>query len=289
MLKSKLLYIILSIFSLTFFVLDFWINFEKMKEDTVSSSLLKTKTTSIYLQENLKKFLEDKTNPEILSIVNQTFNSDFKSIKVDNSAFEIKEEDLVKASNDLDKNQLWEVTNATIDETLGRFVVITQSDDFEKELLTLNGSIPNEDNKSIIPSEDTYTFLPNKNFKNQNSLTIKFKATNQFEKVVDTQATIYFDKTLAQVSNNNVDYTTPLWFKELVPIYLEEQANDISNSWKSNATIYVNTNIEKVYFELYEKAKEKFFDNLLWFFVTILGLFGFRFLYRVLVKEVEPI
>ena len=284
MLKSKLLYIILSIFSLTFFVWDFWINFEKMKEDTVSSSLLKTKTTSIYLQENLKKFLEDKTNPEILSIINQTFNSDFKSIKVDNSTFEIKEEDLVKASNDLDKNQLWEVTNATIDETLGRFVVITQSDDFEKELLTLNGSIPNEDNKSIVPSQDIYTFLPNKNFKNQNSLTIKFKATNQFEKVVDTQATIYFDKTLAQVSNNNVDYTTPLWFKELVPIYLEEQANDISNSWKSNATIYVNTNIEKIYFELYEKAKEKFFDNLLWFFVTILGLFGFRFLYRVLVK-----
>lgn len=284
MLKSKLLYIILSIFSLTFFVWDFWVNFEKMKEDTISSSLLKTKTTSIYLQENLKKFLEDKTNPEILSIINQTFNSDFKSIKVDNSTFEIKEEDLVKASNDLDKNQLWEVTNATIDETLGRFVVITQSDDFEKELLTLNGSIPNEDNKSIVPSQDIYTFLPNKNFKNQNSLTIKFKATNQFEKVVDTQATIYFDKTLAQVSNNNVDYTTPLWFKELVPIYLEEQANDISNSWKSNATIYVNTNIEKIYFELYEKAKEKFFDNLLWFFVTILGLFGFRFLYRVLVK-----
>lgn len=284
MLKSKLLYIILSIFSLTFFVLDFWINFEKMKEDTVSSSLLKTKTTSIYLQENLKKFLEDKTNPEILSIINQTFNSDFKSIKVDNSTFEIKEEDLIKASNDLDKNQLWEVTNATIDETLGRFVVITQSDDFEKELLTLNGSIPNEDNKSIIPSQDIYTFLPNKNFKNQNSLTIKFKATNQFEKVVDTQATIYFDKTLAQVSNNNVDYTTPLWFKELVPIYLEEQANDISNSWKSNATIYVNTNVEKIYFELYEKAKEKFFDNLLWFFVTILGLFGFRFLYRTLVR-----
>ncbi|MCG3702149.1 hypothetical protein L5F41_08600 [Aliarcobacter butzleri] len=284
MLKSKLLYIILSIFSLTFFVWDFWISFEKMKEDTISSSLLKTKTTSIYLQENLKKFLEDKTNPEILSIVNQTFNSDFKSIKVDNSTFEIKEEDLVKASNDLDKNQLWEVTNTTIDETLGRFVVITQSDDFEKELLTLNGSIPNEDNKSIVPSQDIYTFLPNKNFKNQNSLTIKFKATNQFEKVVDTQATIYFDKTLAQVSNNNVDYTTPLWFKELVPIYLEEQANDISNSWKSNATIYVNTNIEKIYFELYEKAKEKFFDNLLWFFVTILGLFGFRFLYRTLVR-----
>lgn len=284
MLKSKLLYIILSIFSIIFFVWDFWVNFEKMKEDTISSSLLKTKTTSIYLQENLKKFLEDKTNPEILSIINQTFNSDFKSIKVDNSTFEIKEEDLVKASNDLDKSQLWEVTNATIDETLGRFVVITQSDDFEKELLTLNGSIPNEDNKSIVPSEDTYTFLPNKNFKNQNSLTIKFKATNQFEKVVDTQATIYFDKTLAQVSNDNVDYTTPLWFKELVPIYLEEQTNDISNSWKSNATIYVNTNIEKVYFELYEKAKEKFFDNLLWFFVTILGLFGFRFLYRVLVK-----
>ncbi len=284
MLKSKLLYIILSIFSLTFFVWDFWVNFEKMKEDTISSSLLKTKTTSIYLQENLKKFLEDKTNPEILSIINQTFNSDFKSIKVDNSTFEIKEEDLVKASNDLDKNQLWEVTNTTIDETLGRFVVITQSDDFEKELLTLNGSIPNEDNKSIVPSQDIYTFLPNKNFKNQNNLTIKFKATNQFEKVVDTQATIYFDKTLAQVSNDNVDYTTPLWFKELVPIYLEEQANDISNSWKSNATIYVNTNIEKIYFELYEKAKEKFFDNLLWFFVTILGLFGFRFLYRVLVK-----
>ncbi len=284
MLKSKLLYIILSIFSLTFFVWDFWINFEKMKEDTVSSSLLKTKTTSIYLQENLKKFLEDKTNPEILSIINQTFNSDFKSIKVDNSTFEIKEEDLVKASNDLDKNQLWEVTNTTIDETLGRFVVITQSDDFEKELLTLNGSIPNEDNKSIVPSQDIYTFLPNKNFKNQNSLTIKFKATNQFEKVVDTQATIYFDKTLAQVSNNNVDYTTPLWFKELVPIYLEEQANDISNSWKSNATIYVNTNVEKIYFELYEKAKEKFFDNFLWFFVTILGLFGFRLLYRTLVR-----
>lgn len=282
MLKSKLLYVILSIVILTFFVWDFLINFEKMKENTISSSLLKTKTTSIYLQENLKKFLEDKTNPEILSLLNQAFNSDFKSIKVDNSTFEIKEEDLVKASNDLDKNQLWEVTNATIDENLGRFVMTTQSDDFAKELLTLNGSIPNEDNKSIVPSQDIYTFLPNKNFKNQNSLTINFKATNQFEKVVDTQATIFFDKTLAQVTNSeNSEFVTPQWFKELVPIYLEEQSNDISNSWKSNATIYLNTNVEKVYFELYEKAKEKFFDNLLWFFVTIFGLFSFRFLYTL--------
>lgn len=30
-----------------------------------------------------------------------------------------------------------------------------------QELITLNGSVPNEENKNIVPSEDVYTFIPN--------------------------------------------------------------------------------------------------------------------------------
>ncbi|MFX4243621.1 LapD/MoxY N-terminal periplasmic domain-containing protein, partial [Aliarcobacter butzleri] len=77
---------------------------------------------------------------------------------------------------------------------------------------------------------------------------------------------VTFDKNIINFSNQN-NTIVPKWFKDLIPIYIEEQSNNISNGFTSNATIYMNTNVEKVYIELYEKAKKEFFSNLLWFCV----------------------
>ena len=49
-----------------------------------------------------------------------------------------------------------------IDDSLGQIILSTQSDDLQKELLTIEGSIPNEINKNITPSSDIYTFVPSK-------------------------------------------------------------------------------------------------------------------------------
>ncbi|MBL3520698.1 hypothetical protein H0A43_09455 [Arcobacter lanthieri] len=280
---KKFIFFTLSfILLLTGFSVKFINEFDIFKDELLTKYELETKTTSLYLQENIKKYLEDK-DIQILNKINSIFNNNFSSIQIEKGNFTITEKELIDLTNNLDKNLAWELTNLQIDENLGKILQTTQSDDLQKELLTIEGSIPNELNKNLVPSSDIYTFIPNKNFRNTSSLDIRFDATNQFDETINSSATLSFDKNIINFSNQN-EQIAPKWFKDLIPIYIEEQSNNISNGFTSNATIYMNTNLEKLYFELYEKAKKEFFLNLLWFCVAFLGLLGLWFLYRFLVK-----
>ncbi|WP_119184007.1 hypothetical protein ACNSOO_10875 [Aliarcobacter lanthieri] len=280
---KKFIFFTLSfILLLTGFSIKFINEFDIFKDELLTKYELETKTTSLYLQENIKKYLEDK-DTQILNKINSIFNDNFSSIQIEKGNFTITEKELIDLTNNLDKNLAWELTNLQIDENLGQILQTTQSDDLQKELLTIEGSIPNELNKNLVPSSDIYTFIPNKNFRNISSLTIKFDATNQLDETINSNATITFDKNISNFINQN-NTIVPKWFKDLIPIYIEEQSNNVSNGFTSNATIYLNTNVEKVYIELYEKAKKEFFSNLLWFCVAFLGLIGLWFLYRLLVK-----
>ncbi|QKF58732.1 hypothetical protein [Aliarcobacter lanthieri] len=280
---KKFIFFTLSfILLLTGFSIKFINEFDIFKDELLTKYELETKTTSLYLQENIKKYLEDK-DTQILNKINSIFNDNFSSIQIEKGNFTITEKELIDLTNNLDKNLAWELTNLQIDENLGQILQTTQSDDLQKELLTIEGSIPNELNKNLVPSSDIYTFIPNKNFRNISSLTIKFDATNQLDETINSNATITFDKNISNFINQN-NTIVPKWFKDLIPIYIEEQSNNVSNGFTSNATIYLNTNVEKVYIELYEKTKKEFFSNLLWFCVAFLGLIGLWFLYRLLVK-----
>ena len=263
------------------FGFSFLNNFEKQKEQIFTKYQLETKTTSLFIQENLKKYLQTK-DIEILNTINSVFNDNFSSISIQKALFSIKEKELIDLTNNLDKNLSWEISNIKIDDNLGQIILSTQSDDLQKELLTIEGSIPNEINKNITPSNDIYTFVPSKNFRNLSSLVINFDATNQFDETKSSSVAISFEKDISSFTNNQNEDIAPVWFKKLVPIYFNEEASKVNNSLQNDAIFYINTNIEKIYFELFKEAKTEFFNYLLWFFISFISIMFIDILYRVI-------
>ena len=274
-------YIFLISILLIGFGFSFLDKFEIQKEQIFTKYQLETKTTSLFIQENLKKYLQTK-DIEILNTINSVFNDNFSSISIQKALFSIKEKELIELTNNLDKTLSWEISNIKIDDSLGQIILSTQSDDLQKELLTIEGSIPNEINKNITPSSDIYTFAPSKNFRNLSSLVINFDATNQFDETKSSSVAISFEKDISSFTNNQNEDIAPVWFKKLVPIYFNEEASKVNNSLQNDAIFYLNTNIEKIYFELYKEAKTEFFNHLFWFFITFITILFIDILYRVI-------
>lgn len=280
MLRFVIYFFLISIL-LIGFGFSFLNNFEKQKEQIFTKYQLETKTTSLFIQENLKKYLQTK-DIEILNTINSVFNDNFSSISIQKALFSIKEKELIELTNNLDKTLSWEISNIKIDDSLGQIILSTQSDDLQKELLTIEGSIPNEINKNITPSIDIYTFVPSKNFRNLSSLVINFDATNQFDETKSSSAIISFEKDISSFTNNQNENIAPLWFKKLIPIYFNEEANKVNNSLQNDAIFYINTNIEKIYFELYKEAKTEFLNYFFWFFISFISILFVDILYRVI-------
>ena len=274
-------YIFLISILLIGFGFSFLDKFEIQKEQILTKYQLETKTTSLFIQENLKKYLKNK-DIEILNTINSVFNDNFSSISIQKALFSIKEKELIDLTNNLDKNLSWEISNIKIDDNLGQIILSTQSDDLQKELLTIEGSIPNEINKNITPSSDIYTFVPSKNFRKLSTLVINFDATNQFDETKSSSAIINFEKDISSFTNNQNEDIAPVWFKKLVPIYFNEEASKVNNSLQNDAIFYINTNIEKIYFELFKEAKTEFFNYLLWFFISFISIMFIDILYRVI-------
>ena len=274
-------YIFLISILLIGFGFSFLDKFEIQKEQILTKYQLETKTTSLFIQENLKKYLKNK-DIEILNTINSVFNDNFSSISIQKALFSIKEKELIDLTNNLDKNLSWEISNIKIDDNLGQIILSTQSDDLQKELLTIEGSIPNEINKNITPSSDIYTFVPSKNFRKLSTLVINFDATNQFDETKSSSVAISFEKDISSFTNNQNEDIAPVWFKKLVPIYFNEEASKVNNSLQNDAIFYINTNIEKIYFELFKEAKTEFFNYLLWFLISFISIMFIDILYRVI-------
>ena len=274
---SKQLYIIISIIFFMIFTGNFIISVKNTKEYLETESQIKAQDTATSLGMSLKNLLKDKTNPEIESVINAIANRGFyKEIRLEDALFTIKESELIKASKDLD-NTNWEISNLSVDEKLGKIEINTQSDDFEKELLALSNPSTetkiSDINKST--SEDIYYFIPKSDAHGKITLTFSFTATNQFEKRVDTTATITLDKTLIQVTRDIKFDSVPQWFINLIPISLDEQSSEISNGWQTSAIIYVSTNPGEAYDKLYTQAKSAIIYAIIAFIVSIIILFIF--------------
>ena len=157
----------------------------------------------------------------------------------------------------------------------------TESQKMQEEIDRIEKRV-NEINKNITPSSDIYTFVPSKNFRNLSSLVINFDATNQFDETKSSSAIISFEKDISSFTNNQNENIAPLWFKKLVPIYFNEEASKVNNSLQNDAIFYINTNIEKIYFELYKEAKTEFLNHFFWFFISFISILFVDILYRVI-------
>lgn len=273
---SKQLYFIISIIFFMIFTGNFVLSVKNTKEYLQIESISKAQDTATTLGFVLKNLIHDKENPEIEATINAVSNSGFyKEIRLEDALFTIKESDLIKASKDLNNSQIWEVSNILIDEKLGKIETSTISDDFEKELLTLNGSIPNEKNAAMIPSEDVYTFIPTHTNNGKIELSIKFTAKNQFGKSIETKAVVNLNKILVQVDREIKFDSVPEIFIKLLPINLEEQYTEISDGWKTSAVLYVSANPGEAYSKLYEQVKEAIIYATFMFIISIIIAFIF--------------
>lgn len=273
---SKQLYFIISIIFFMIFTGNFVLSVKNTKEYLQIESISKAQDTATTLGFVLKNLIHDKENPEIEATINAVSNSGFyKEIRLEDALFTIKESDLIKASKDLNHSQIWEVSNIQIDEKLGKIETSTISDDFEKELLTLNGSIPNEKNAAMIPSEDVYTFIPTHTNNGKIELGIKFTAKNQFGKSIETKAVVNLNKILVQVDREIKFDSVPEIFIKLLPINLEEQYTEISDGWKTSAVLFVSANPGEAYSKLYEQVKEAIIYATFMFIISIIIAFIF--------------
>lgn len=272
---SKQLYLIISLIFFMIFTGNFIISVKNTKEYLETESISKAQDTATTLGFNLKTLISNKNNPEIETTINAVSNSGFyKEIRLEDALFTIKESDLVKASKDLETS-IWEVSNIEIDAKIGILETLTQSDDFMQELITLNGATPNDDNKNITPSEDIYTFIPNSKSSGKISLEVKFTATNQEGKVINTSAVLDLDKILVQVNRDIKFDSVPQWFINLIPIDLSEQYTEISDGWRTSAVLFVSANPGEAYNKLYSQVKSSIFYSIIAFVISILILYFF--------------
>lgn len=273
---SKQLYIIISFIFLMIFTGNFLISVKNTKEYLQIESLTKAQDTATSLGMSLKSLLKDKNNPEIESIINAISNSGFyKEIRLEDANFIIKESEIIKASKNLD-DKLWEVSSIKIDEKIGKIEVTTLSDDFEKELLSLEDENSQNENKTLKnPSENIYTFIPNSQIKGEKSLTFDITAKNIEGIEVNTTATLNLNKTLFQASREVKFDWVPSWFIKIIPIELEEKMSEISNGWQTTAIIYVSANPGEAYAKLYEQAKSAIIYAIIAFIISIAILFVF--------------
>lgn len=280
---SKQLYLIISFIFFMIFTGNFIISVKNTKEYLETESISKAQDAATTLGFNLKTLINDKNNPEIESTINAVSNSGFyKEIRLEDALFSIKESDLIKASKDIDGG-IWQVSDIVIDSKIGTLETLTQSDDFMQELITLSGSIPNNENKNIVPSEDIYTFIPNSKNSGKISLDVNFTVTNQENIKLKTNATLNLNKILVQVNRDIKFDSVPQWFINLIPIDLEEQYTEISDGWRTSALLFISANPGEAYNKLYSQAKSSILYSIISFILSILILYIFvRYLLKPL-------
>lgn len=281
-----ILYTIFTVAILSTFYIDFINNFEDKKESIISKYQLQTKSSSLYLQENLKRYL-NSNDEAILENIKSLFNDNFKSINIEKATFTLYEKDLINLASNLNKNLQWEITNLSIDNNLGDIVLSTQSDDLQKELLTIEGSIPNDINKNLIASSDIYTFIPSKNFKNLSSLEMNLTLTNQLDETFSSTIKVDFDKNISSYKTEDKFKSVPIWFKDFVSLNIDEEISKVNNSLQNDAIFYLQTNIDKIYFELFEMAKIEFLYNFILSCISIFILFTVGFILTYIISKIK--
>lgn len=275
---SKQLYIIISIIFFMIFTGNFIISVKNTKEYLEIESVTKAQDTATSLGMSLRNLLKDKSDPEIESIINAIANRGFyKEIRLENSYFSLKDSDLIKNSKDLSEDK-WQISNLKIDEKIGKIDTLTSISSMENELNALeNPTLENIQENETTPDEveNIYSFVPNKEYKNNNNITVYFTATNIDGKKIDTSASISVDKVLVKVSRDvKFDYI-PQWFINLISMELEEKSSEISDGWQTSAIIYVSANPGDAYAKLYEQAKGAMIYAAVAFVISILILFVF--------------
>ena len=285
---SKQLYIIISFIFFMIFAGNFIISIKNTKEYLEIESITKAQDTATSLGLSLKSLLVNKKDPEIESIINAIANRGFyKEIRLEDAFFTISENELIDSSKEL-SDDIWKISNLSINEKYGNIELITNDDDLTQELLALeNNEIENESEKEAKNKQ--YVLTTSSKYKNGGEIIFNFTAINKngIEKSISTKLIV--NKVITKVSRKEKFDYVPAWFIDLIKINLEEKSSEISNGWKTTAIIYVSANAGDAYARLYEEAKAAIIYAAIAFIIAMIILFIFiQYLLKPL-KKIEKL
>lgn len=268
---SKQLYIIIAFIFLVIFTGNFIISVQNAKEYLEVEASTKAQDTATSLGMSLKGLMKNKNDAEIQSIINAIANRGFyKEIRLEDTLFTINKSQLIKHANNKTLDNSWQISDVSVDKSFG--TIESNSDDLE--LMQELEALENNQEFNFEPKQSsTYKFIPNKNLQKKN-IKISFKATKE-DKTINSFAIIYMDKTIAKVTRDEKFDYVPQWFINAISIDLKEMKSDISNGWKTTATIYVSANAGDAYAKLYEQAKGSLIYSALAFIISMILLFIF--------------
>ncbi|AXH09045.1 GGDEF domain-containing protein [Malaciobacter halophilus] len=268
---SKQLYIIIAFIFLVIFTGNFIISVQNAKEYLEVEASTKAQDTATSLGMSLKGLMKNKNDAEIQSIINAIANRGFyKEIRLEDTLFTINKSQLIKHANNKTLDNNWQISDVSVDKSFG--TIESNSDDLE--LMQELEALENNQEFNFEPKQSsTYKFIPNKNLQKKN-IKISFKATKE-DKTINSFAIIYMDKTIAKVTRDEKFDYVPQWFINAISIDLKEMKSDISNGWKTTATIYVSANAGDAYAKLYEQAKGSLIYSALAFIISMILLFIF--------------
>ncbi len=274
---SKILYVILTILFLIVFSSYLIIDIKNNKVHLETQTAIEVQNTIAVLEMNLTPLIKDKNNPEIKSIIESFAKQYFcKEIRLEDSSFFIKDNDLIKNSKDLPEGK-WQISNLEIKEDIGKVELYSSLSGMEFELNMIEESLVNESfahyKKPVVEMENIYVFTPNYLYKNYDNVIFSFTANDITGKKINATSSINMHKVIAKASKNVKSNDVPDWFISLIPLDFEEKSTQISADWKTKAKIYVSADSSIVYSKLFEDAKNITINASMIFIISIFILF----------------
>ncbi|NQY92689.1 MAG: EAL domain-containing protein [Campylobacteraceae bacterium] len=280
---SKQLYIIISFIFFMIFAGNFLISVKNTREYLESESVTKAQDTATSLGMTLKALLKNKKDPEIESILRAIGNRGFyKEIRLEDTAFTFLDSDIIENNTKLSQDFLWEINEVSVDVKYGSIQLESDDDDFGSELLELEEESSNFTNIEDDVLDNVYTFIPSKDYINGGTIPIKFSASYEGE-LVNAITNLDLNKVLVNISRDVKFESVPQWFIDYLPMQMPEKKSEISDGWKTTATIYVSANPGEAYAKLYEQAEGAIFYAIVAFAISIVLLIIFlRFILQPL-------
>jgi len=263
---------------------NFVISVKNTKEYLETESVTKAQDTATSLGMTLKALLKNKKDPEIEGILKAIANRGFyKEIRLEDTAFTFTDAQIIESSKDLSQDDLWKVNDVSVDVKYGSIQLESDNDEFGNELLELENE-DKDDNEVFSEDEvnNIYTFVPSKDYVKGGLIPIKFSAS--FEgKLVNSIATLDLNNILVKISRDVKFESVPQWFIDRLLMQMPEKKSEISDGWKTTATIYVSANPGEAYAKLYEQAQGAIYYAIVAFVISIILLIIFlRFILQPL-------
>jgi EAL domain-containing protein (putative c-di-GMP-specific phosphodiesterase class I) len=268
---------------------NFIISVNNTKEYLETESTTKAQDTATSLGMVLKSYMDDKSDPEITSIISAIANRGFyKEIRLEDVNIVLSQKKLLQHADGIDGDG-WKIVEAKLDPKYGSLEPIGGADDFARQLALLeNMEMIQEETPKSGTSVTSYLFTPSDHFSQGEMIPVNLQLQND-QQTITTKVDVPVSTIIAKVTRAEKFEYVPQWFIDMVSLKMTEQKSEISNGWNTTAAIYVSANAGDAYAKLYDQAKGAIIYAIVAFTISIVFLVIFlQFILKPL-KAIESL